>query len=233
MSSTAAEIETPELEPDPAVTEHPDEPETEPQEHPDEPEPEQEPEPEPEPIDVEKAMKQLEREATRHANRVSEIMGEDAQELAVCPLCEIVTPGFVFPQAIPDEHRDAVIGWLRGGADVPAMEPEPGIEVCDVCNGHGKTLTGSLVPGNDTKPCAKCNTLGWTDPTARSSWLATHPPAAPEQTPQPFVPTVVTAPAVQPPQDTWGRPLGAPNYGRDPAFMTPDEIRNDVWIANR
>ena len=47
--------------------------------------------------------------------------------------------------AIPAEHKQAVIDWLTG-TDAPEMLQEPGIEVCDVCNGHGHTLSERAPP---------------------------------------------------------------------------------------
>jgi hypothetical protein len=227
MSELATEPETDETDPetDPEITfEEPDE--TEPDETEEEEEAESEPPPAAAQVDFDKAIKALEKETTRHSNRVSEIMGEDAQQLTPCPLCEIVTAGFVFADAIPDEHREAVIGWLRG-ANAPEMLPDPDAELCDTCAGYGNTLTGSQVAGNQTKMCGKCEGNGWTNPEQRQRWQMMHPPTGGQA--GAVVVQLPTAPAGQvlPALDQWGRAQGTEFYGRDPQYLTGDERLRD------
>ena len=195
-------------------------------------EPEQPTSPAPAPpteADTAKMLRQLERSATSWRNSVSRILEEDAQVLEPCPLCPDNLPGFVYPlETIPHEVREAVIGWLRGG-DTPDMKDDPDAEVCDVCDGHGHTLTGSKVPGNDTKLCGKCAGNGWTMPEQRAGWAALHPPTPPPQAEVIPMPVAAATSTGMPATDQWGRPLGNPNYGRDPNYMTPEERAADPW----
>lgn len=161
--------------------------------------------------EIAKAEQKLAAEATRHANRVSEIMGEDAQALTVCPLCW--HPGFVWPADTgfpPDEQREAVLAFL-GVADTPDYLPATDAAPCDACGALGLTLTGSKVPGQETKPCVKCKGAGWI--------------AAAEGQPYqlPTLPPLASVPPLPPPAigngatDNWGRPVGHPHYGIEPA----------------
>jgi len=222
----------------------------EPDERIDEPEPDElddvEPEPEPEPDEngdasavappalddreIEKRLTALGKEATRHSNRVSEIMGEDAQVLTVCPLCPPVTPGFVFPGDVDPDVRDRVLETLGMGAPADyATDPEA--ETCDVCNGLGQLVTGSRVSGQETRPCAKCVAKGWTTESERQMWAtrtaATPPPA--------ITPTTVNSTGnVEQPlpgSDMYGRPAGHPNYGKMPAYMTAAERDADPYVT--
>lgn len=231
MSDAVAEATEPETDEQPETVE---EPETvEPDSEPDEPEPEPEhPEDEPQaasnPEDFDKAQKALARSATSWRNAVSRIMGEDAQHLAPCPLCPDNLPGFVFPDAIPDEHRAGVIDWLRG-TDAPPMMQDPDTQVCDVCGGHGHTLTGSPVPDKLTKLCGKCNGNGFTTANDEATWKAMHPPATPAAA-QPFTTSpVMGSTAGLPATDAYGRPAGTEFYGRDPLYMSDHEKARDPW----
>src|SRR5580765_4251045 len=83
-----------------------------------EPEPEQEARAPASEKEIEKANKALEREATAHANRISKIMGEDAQQLIPCERCWPLTPGFHWPlDAMPvdEAQREAVLASLGEG----------------------------------------------------------------------------------------------------------------------
>jgi len=232
MSETAEVVEQEE--------ESGEQPEEQPVEQPDtgddEPEAAAEPEAEqPSPAiseqELEKRMKQLDRSATSWRNSVSRIMEEDAQQLSPCPLCPDNLPGFVFADAIPAEHRQQVIEWLRG-SDVPELQADPEAELCDVCAGHGNTLTGSLVPGNQTKMCGKCNGKGWTNKQERESWRMMNPP---DQGTFPAPVTLAgsaTSVDSTPAVDAWGRPQGVQHYGVDPKYLTPAQRNSDPWSPN-
>lgn len=199
------------------------------------PEPDEEPEPEPEavapqggPMDDPAVWDKAGKSAETWRRRVGDLFAEDAVHLEVCPLCPDNLPGFIIPQAIPDELVDAVIARLRG-TNLPERLQDPKAELCDVCNGHGVTLTGSMVPGNDTKPCEKCGARGWTNPIDRQNWQTMNPAettTSPAWTPPP---SSVSTFDGMPASDTWGRPVGNANYGRDPQYMTPAEREADPW----
>ena len=98
--------ETPEPQPDEAPDPADDDDETP------APEPEQQPDDGPsletQFKDMEKAQASLERENTRHRNRVSEILGENAQGLLPCPLCAGFADGMIPPVQPPDDVVEAV-----------------------------------------------------------------------------------------------------------------------------
>ena len=177
--------------------------------------------------EIEQAVAKLAKEATRHANRVSEIMGEDAQALLRCELCEPDIPGFRWPTVPADDPRHALIQLLSEG--LPAQPPEDDeAQRCERCDGYGVTVTHSRVPGNETRPCSKCNAKGWTseeERTAYESKMGARKVAA-ELAAGAFS-VAAPAPVTTPATDTWGRPQGAEFFGKDPQFMTPDETMRD------
>jgi hypothetical protein len=199
------------------------------------PEPEPEPEPAPEPPEhvddeeqppappeqqagmterqLEQAIGKLEKEATRHANRVSEIMGADANELEPCPLCAPALPGFRFPVP-PDEDTRAAVFAILELDQAPDYEAADDARACEHCKALGKVLTGSQVPEHVTKLCAHCNGAGWMPVAA----AAPGTPAT-ENGSQPAAPAAVAAAAAAEP-DAWGRPVGHPHYGQHPAYIT-------------
>src|SRR5207237_130752 len=86
--------------------------------------------------EMERAIAKLEREAERHRNRVAEIMGEDAQTLVVCELCEPAIPGFRWPQQLDHDRKQAVLGAI-GLGELAERRHDPEAETCDLCDGQG------------------------------------------------------------------------------------------------
>jgi hypothetical protein len=176
---------------------------------------------------VEDGIRLLEKEASRHANRVSAIMGEDAQLLEPCELCAPAIPGFRWPGELPEEQRQAVLAAIGLGTDADYAE-DPEAEACSLCKGHGETLTGSQVPEQRTRPCPMCGAKGWTTQAERNTWESTQQAkqAATElgHLPAAEVPAGVSLPSM----DAWSRPLGHEFYGRNPIYMTEAERARDV-----
>lgn len=116
--------------------------------------------------DIEKLYKKLAKSAETWRNRVHAIMGDDADELVPCELCEQDIPGFHWPAAImnaTDPVQGALIEALRLlGED--GMRQDPENARCDFCNGVGEVLTGSRKPGYETKSCPSCGGAGFTGP---------------------------------------------------------------------
>lgn len=163
-------------------------------------------------VDVDRAIAKLEREATRHANRVSEIMGADAQELESCPLCAPAIPGFRFPVPVDDEQRAAVLVTLGVDPD-PEYVAADDARACDYCKALGKVSTGSNVPEHRTKLCGHCGGTGWQMVSATPTPPPTHENGKP-----PLELAVVAGPA-GPEPDAWGRPVGHKHYGLHPAYI--------------
>lgn len=196
-------------------------------------EPEPEPEPEAPPLsekELEAALKKLDSEATRHANRVSEIMGADAQTLEPCVLCEPNIPGFRIPVPVDDEKRAAVLAVL-GMGDEPEFVTDPGTQTCSYCDGNGATITGSKVQNQVTRVCPQCQGNGWMTDEAKAA-LAVRQETA-------LVAAAVTGQPVQLPQpenvvpafDAWQRPQGHEFFGMTPVYMTPEQRARDLPAA--
>lgn len=178
-----------------------------------------EPEPDAEPASpglsekqIEQAMAKLEREAKRHRDRISEVMGEEAQMLEPCPLCEPNFAGFRFPVVPPDDVREAVRVAI-GDADGIEYLRATDARLCDACNGLGNVLTGSLVPVHRTKPCGQCRGAGYVDVGG-----PTPVPVAPSGE-QVTAPTVTNDPNDLPDVDPWGRTPDHTDYGRLPNYV--------------
>lgn len=180
--------------------------------------------------DIEQALEKLTREASRHANRISEIMGEDAQALATCPLCEPSIPGFFWPGQVDADKRDAALEAL-GVSGSGGLVEDPEAETCDRCHGRGETLTGSLVLTQRTRPCTKCGGNGWTTPDQRNAWSSTQEARAVVQELRDGGTIPPAPPSGLPPADAWGRPLGHESYGKNPVYMTEAERARDVPSA--
>jgi len=163
---------------------------------------------------MEKAMQALDKEATRHANRVSEIMGEDALILLPCPRCIPNVPGFIWPPEQVDptpEVKTAVKLSLGEGVDPPYKQSDRAFE-CGKCDGLGKVKTGSRVRGQERVQCPECAGKGWLGP------LAAEVAANPVQTPVYDAVENGDAPVDRPESDPWGRLKGDPLYGVMPGF---------------
>ena len=163
--------------------------------------------------EIEKRVERLEKEASRHAGRISEIMEEDAQDLVPCPLCAGPFVGFIFPDAaknLRDEHRDAVKAAI-GEASAGYM-PAPHTAKCGTCNGKGDVLSGSTRPGSELVQCPRCKGRGYMEsPTG-------EPVTAADSNGQVEPVAAVAAVETPPDRDPWGRPSIHPKFGVMPQF---------------
>lgn len=170
--------------------------------------------------DVEKAFKSLAKEATRHANRVGEIMGEDAQLLQPCPRCVTTdpqrpaVPGFIFPaEVVPllPEDKARVKLSIGEGAEPEFLESDDAY-ACTKCGGMGKYKTGSKVRNQDLIVCDTCEGRGW------NGQRAFNVPA--HTTNGEVTPVLAAVGADEAPSgaDPWGRLPDDPNYGVLPGY---------------
>lgn len=182
--------------------------------------------------DIERAMEKLEREAKRHRDRVSEIMGEDALMLIPCELCPQVTAGFRYPTPVGEEQKRAVLAAV-GMGDVGNMRHSPDALTCDVCDGYGELISGSRVAAHLSIACQKCHALGYTTAQDREQWesqLRAQEAARQVLTqPQSFAISYDSRPAV----DQWLRPQGHEFYGMDPQYLSPEARQRDWPAAQR
>lgn len=218
--------ETPGTPPEPTEPEPtPETPET--PEAPEEPAPPAEEPPAPQGLsDKERERQQtaLDKEAKRHTARVAELLGDDAADAILCPLCDPQLQGFLYPAALEHPRDDVQARMIQ--VLLQPHEPEyldaPHAHRCQDCDGFGVVKSGSRKPGNETVACPTCKALGYvTDPRFAQNGLA---PAA--ESPQ-LVAVGATEPVIED-QDAWGSPrlLGDgqenPNYGRMPQYKNPN-----------
>ena len=170
--------------------------------------------------DIEKGFKTVEGRFKTYSAAVTQAFPEGFHNLAGCPLCIGYIPGFVNIEqagALPDEVT-AIVKQFIGIAREVEYPEAPNIETCRVCQGYGKTKTGSRVPGNETTTCTNCKGFGYYPPPATGDGGAPvadtghHPVDVP------------AAAVVQADVDNWGEPKilpdgrANPNYGKQPAF---------------
>lgn len=110
--------------------------------------------------ELDRAYDRIRREHERHAKRVQEIIGADFEALAPCPLCSHFAAGYIGLVELPE----AAIPTLRamlGMPDLTTYVAADDARTCPSCEGRGQVLTGSNVPGYETKQCARCKGIGW------------------------------------------------------------------------
>jgi hypothetical protein len=170
-----------------------------------------------------KSMKSLEREAERHANRIREIVGPDANDLLMCPLCPPNFGGWRFDVA-PSEDATRATRIAIGLPDMSNYAMSATERPCDDCRGLGKVRTGSVVPGRETTTCDACGGKGYvaTRPRLNTS-EDTAPAPAPVNGDAAHVEDGIK-------RDMFGTPEGDPDYNLMPAARArPIEY----WQAQR
>jgi hypothetical protein len=194
----------------------------------DDDEDEDEPADEPEPLpaesssqaEIEAAMKKLATSAQTFRRRVADVLGEDAQHLVPCELCEPEIPGFHWPAEIAkprDETHLRLLEVLRSPA-APDYVAAPGLRACGACEGWGKVRTGSRVAGQEIGTCGTCKGFGFVPPPGVNAATGEVDATAngPDAPPADFGPPADS--------DPWGSPRVMPdgqlnpNYGRMPQY---------------
>ena len=170
--------------------------------------------------EIERAFSSLQKEATRHANRISQIMGEDANMLQPCPRCVTTdpqrpaTPGFIWPhEMVPLLPADkAAVKLSIGEGAEPEYRSANDAAICDACDGWGKVKTGSRVNRQDVLDCRNCDGRGWIGPRAATV------SAAPNNGLGELVTVGGGGDEPRPDSDPWGRLKDDPLYGVMPGF---------------
>ena len=163
-----------------------------------------EPEPDPEPDPQaqgpgEKELKALGRVVDTYFKGLERVMGDDFKVYAQCATCAEHIPGFVPPELDPF-------------AD---FEADPNTKTCPACHGKTRRKSGATFGDAVLISCSEC---------AGSGYVANIAPAASTNVYQPGqtqVPTGYLPPSgeAMPPRDMWGRQLGHPHFGIDPASI--------------
>lgn len=95
------------------------------------------------------------------ARKMGDILGEDVTLFEVCEVCSYTnTPGWRLSGPYPPEVEAAVRGVL-GMHGLSEYKTDTYSRVCDVCDGLGRTSTGSRVQGQETQVCVDCKSRGW------------------------------------------------------------------------
>lgn len=169
--------------------------------------------------DVERAIQSLIKEATRHANRVSQIMGEEAQMLVPCELCAQNIPGFRW-DTVPPEPVVTAVRAAIGLPDMSTYNSAPDARQCDVCSGRGELKTHSQVPGYEVIQCARCGGRGYLR-VGTPDEVGIVPPAA-----APVADLYVGVDDRLPEKDPWGRDSTDPLYGVMPNYAAARQARS-------
>ncbi len=173
--------------------------------------------------ELEKVRGQLERSATTWRNRVSQLLGEEAQFLVPCELCDPLLPGFHFPVDLltpSDDVQARLFDVLRTPAG-PGYQEDPFTTECTTCAGLGKTLTKSQVPGKTERVCPTCGGDGFQLQGGRPAQAQNGSEAEVQYN----LPN--EAPLVDDGTDVWGSPkilpdgMENPNYGKMPQYKNP------------
>jgi hypothetical protein len=205
---------------------------TEPVIPPEEPEPEPEPEPtepvEPPPpvIDeaaMEKFYKSLGTRTTTFNNWLAGELGEQAEDLSLCPLCADGIMGHIYPPewVTPTSDLQARLLEVLKTPSAPEYRDAPNVRQCGTCAGWGSVLSGSRVAGKERVLCPTCKGNGFQGDQAL--------PPTPQGTngSVEFEVPVDNEPLVSADADIWGSPRvlddgqDNPNYGKMPQYKNP------------
>lgn len=195
---------------------------------------------------LEEMMTKLANSAKTWRKRVRELLGDNADALVACELCEADIPGFHWPAELvqPESPLHERLLEVLLTEDGPGYQPAPHVHECETCAGLGKVATGSKVGGKTTVFCPECRGTGYFPPPPRGQ--AAQPAAteggegAPLALVEPLedlpggqvreVPADGAAPVWQDRSkpDPWGSPgylsdgQENPNWGHMPQYKDPD-----------
>jgi len=117
-------------------------------------------------LDVKARKKRDERldgEKIRHLERIQTIMGPEAESLIPCPVCMDGIDGLIFEPEVQQLSPEAIsrIRQVIGLPDYSTFRQATDALACPDCDGLGEVVTGSHVPGYETKTCGRCGKKGW------------------------------------------------------------------------
>jgi hypothetical protein len=167
---------------------------------------------EPEQVSAKDQRRNAERlaaEAERHAKRIREILGDDAESLVACELCSPIFGGWRFDVA-PSEEQAIRVRQVLGLPDLSNYAMSATERLCDDCRGLGKVRTGSMVQGRESVTCDACAGKGYVPSRPR---LNTEEPVA-EPVEVENGTHAYIADGVK--RDMFGTPEGDPDYGKLP-----------------
>ena len=173
--------------------------------------------------EIEKMSKRLDGEATRHRNRISEIMGEMAQVLVPCELCDPQTAGFHLPadSLQPENDLEARLVEVLKTPSAPEYLLAGHVRRCAACDGWGAVLSGSRVAGKERVKCPTCGGQGFQGQGVVPEQANTSNGVVAVEIPDDAKPLVTDD------ADVWGSPRllpdgqENPNYGKMPQYKQP------------
>jgi hypothetical protein len=173
-------------------------------------------EPEPEPV-TEAQLRaigaKIQAEDERHEKRLRAILGDLWEGREPCPLC--LQEGFIIPAA-PGEFDPAQAEAVRvaiGEGGLGRYNPDPLNERCANCNGWGELRSGAQREATQLVVCNACSGNGYVAKTPPNVAQFPTPAAGASDTWTP------PPPPTEPNLDRWGRPMGHPDWGLDPASV--------------
>lgn len=172
---------------------------------------------------LEEASKKLEQSAKTWRSRVETILGEAANDLVPCELCNPIIPGFHFPAELeqPRDDQHARLLEVLRTPSAPEFQLATHVRRCGTCDGYGQVLSGSKVPGKERVTCPTCKGNGFQGQGDVPSQPQTQPGNGQVEFP------ADTQPLTQDDNDAWGSPRllddgqENPNYGRAPSYKNP------------
>src|SRR5882672_9631361 len=112
----------------------------------------------PSPEEIERTIGKIKTSANTFRRRVTELLGDEAQNLVPCELCEPDIPGFHWPAALiqpRDELHAHLLDVLRT-PDAPDYSQAQHVRRCQLCDGWGVVLSGSRVANKKQVKCQMC-----------------------------------------------------------------------------
>jgi len=173
--------------------------------------------------ELEKVRGKLDQSANTWRRRVRELLGDEADMLVECELCDPLLPGFHFPAEVEQPRDDLhahLLDVLRTPS-APEYQQAQHVRRCQLCDGWGRVLSGSRVASKGEVACQMCKGQGFVGDAA----LPGQPPAQTGNGEVEF--PADTQPLVQDDADVWGSPRllldgqENPNYGKMPQYKDP------------
>ena len=173
--------------------------------------------------ELEEKRRKLAASATTWRNRVSAVLGEEAQFLVPCELCEPDIPGFHFPAEVmqPANETHARLLEVLRSPEGPDYRDARDVRQCEFCSGWGKVKTGSRKAFNETVDCTACGGYGYVPPPSAGAAgvVVAHPAESGQVEEDHDVFTNPSTGRVSPRLLADGQPN--PNYGRMPQYKDP------------
>jgi hypothetical protein len=164
--------------------------------------------------EIEKLYRELTKEQKRHDSALTRIFGDDVSELVTCPFCEPELAGYLRVESLDhprDEMHEAMIAVLKKPAQVNYKEAPNSVE-CHDCDGLGKVLSGSRVPGKELIACATCSGAGnLVQGGSQQNGLAIPPGSE-------YVPSGLEHEPLEEERDEFGSPAYLPNGQENPNY---------------